>query len=239
MDQKCYSALLSNSWEAAKRPDGFIKPLSEWEESTKKIQIKMEIKMLKKIVLGTMFVILIGGLVTGAVIRTMDKTEQNEQQAGSGRGFGKSSTLETAQVSEGQGNGNGQGRSGSNGNGTSSAGRGRGGNGDGDGSDLLAEENSDHVWEPAYSGEVSAVSDDALTIETDSGESIIIEGRAWSYMQDQAFSIEQGDQVNFEGFYEDGEFKVSMIENLTTDMSIVLRDADGRPSWAGGGRGNL
>jgi hypothetical protein len=198
----------------------------------------MEREMLKKIVLGTMFVILVGGLATGAVIRTMDKTEQIEQQAGSGSGFGKNSALETAQVSEGQGNGNGQGGSGSNADELSSAGRGRGGNGDGDGPELLSEENSDHVWE-AYSGVVSAVSETALTIDIDDVESIIVDGRAWSYMQDQGFSIEQGDLVSFEGFYEDGEFKVSLIENLTTGTSIVLRDADGRPSWAGGGRGNL
>jgi hypothetical protein len=198
----------------------------------------MERKMLKKVVLGTMFVILAGGLATGAVIRTLDKTGQTEQQVGSGRGFGQSSTNENSQVSEGQGNGNGQGGTGSNGNSTSSASRGRGGNGDGDGPELLAEENSDHAWE-TYSGVVSAVSESALTIEIDNEESIIVDGRAWTYMQDQAFSIEQGDEVNFEGFYEDGEFKVSSIENLTTNMSIVLRDADGRPSWAGGGRGNL
>ena len=76
-------------------------------------------------------------------------------------------------------------------------------------------------------------------IETDVGESMVIEGRAWSYMQEQGFAIQQGDLVKYEGFYEDGEFKVSQIENLNTGESLVLRDASGRPSWAGGGKGNL
>ena len=193
--------------------------------------------MLKKIVVGTVFIIFIGALVTGAVIRTMDKTEQTALAAGSGSGNGRSTTLETDVVSAGQGNGNGRNGSGADGNGTTTSGRGNGSK-SGEGPELLAEENSDHVWD-AYSGVVAEVSDDALIIETNDGEMIIVEGRAWSYAQEQGFAIQQGDLVQFEGFYEDGEFKVSQIENVSTGESLVLRDASGRPSWAGGGKGNL
>ena len=104
--------------------------------------------------------------------------------------------------------------------------------------ELLAECESDHVGE-VYAGIVTEVSEDALNIETTDGESILVEGRAWSFAQEQGFDIQVGAQVQFEGFFEDNEFKVSVLENLTTGESILLRDAAGRPSWAGGGRGNL
>ncbi|OGO14807.1 MAG: hypothetical protein A2Z14_06160 [Chloroflexi bacterium RBG_16_48_8] len=193
--------------------------------------------MLKKIVLGTVFVVFVGALVTGAVIRTMDKTEQTASTTGSGRGNGENASIENEGISGGQGNGQGSGRSAESGNEVATTGRGKGGKG-GEGSELLAEENSDHVWEP-YSGVVTDVSEDILTIETDDGESIVVEGRAWAYAQDLGFAIQQGDLVQFEGFFEDDEFKVIWMENLTTSEPIVLRDASGRPSWAGGGKGNL
>jgi hypothetical protein len=196
-----------------------------------------EEKMLKKVVLGTVFVIFIGALITGAVIRTMDKADQTTLAAGSGNGNGRNTASESVGVSEGQGNGYGKKGSGTEGDEVGTSGRGRGGNG-GDGPELLAEESSDHIWD-AHSGIVTGVSEDALTIETDDGESIIVDGRAWSYAQEQGFSLQQGDLVQFEGFYEGGEFKVSRIDSLTTGESLVLRDASGRPSWAGGGKGNL
>jgi hypothetical protein len=193
--------------------------------------------MLKKIVLGTVFVIFIGALVTGAVIRTMDKSEQTALAAGSGSGNGRNTSLEDVRSSEGQGNGNGRNGSGADGNGITTSGRGNGSN-SGERSQPLAEEDSDHVWD-AYSGVVAEVSDDALIIESNDGAMIIVEGRAWSYAQEQEFTVQEGDRVQFEGFYEDGEFKVSQIENVSTGESLVLRDASGRPSWAGGGKGNL
>jgi hypothetical protein len=196
-----------------------------------------EIKMLKKIVLGTVFVVFVGALVTGAVIRTMDKTEQTAQGVQSGRGNSRNAPLENDEISEGQGNGYGRNVSEVNGNESANSGRGRGGNGGG-GAERLAKENSDHVWD-ATSGVVTAVSEDAWMIETDDRESIVVEGRAWSYAQEQGFAIQQGDLVQFEGFYEDDEFKVSWIENLSTGESLALRDSSGRPSWAGGGKGNL
>ena len=193
--------------------------------------------MLKKIVFGTMFVIFIGALITGAVIRTIDKAEQTALDKGSGRGNSWDASLEEVWISEGQGKGYGGKGSVTEGNELSTLGRGRGGNG-GEGSEPLAEDSSDHVWD-AYSGLVTAVSNDALTIRINDGELIIVEGRAWSYAQEQGFAIRQDDLVQLEGFYEEDEFKVSWLENVTTGESLILRDASGRPSWAGGGKGNV
>jgi hypothetical protein len=197
----------------------------------------MEKKMLKKIALGTIFVIFIGALITGAIIRTMDKAGQTTLVKDSGRGNSRNASPEEAVMSEGQGKGCGRNGSGVEVNELATSGRGRGGNG-GEGSEPFSEESSDHLWD-AYSGVVTAVSNDALTIRINDGESIIVEGRAWSYAQEQGFAIQQGDLVQFEGFYEEDEFKVSWMENVSTGESLILRDANGRPSWAGGGKGNV
>jgi hypothetical protein len=190
-----------------------------------------EKSMLKKVVLGTVFAVFIGALITGAVIRTMDKSHQTTTEVRAGGGNDRNTSLENTSNTENQGNGQGRGRS------TEDQDQARGGKGS-EGSRVLTEEESDHLWE-AYSGIVIEVSEEIVTIETREGEWIVVEGRAWSYAQEQGYYMQQGDQVQFEGFYENGEFKVSKLENLTTGESIVIRDASGRPSWAGGGWGNL
>ena len=204
--------------------------------------------MLKKIILGTVFVVFIGALITGAVIRTMDKSEQTAEEVGSSEGRGRNASLENSVVEANQGNqengqgngrGNGQGigRSGEVESESVTQGRGRGGNGEA-GSELLAEDESEHLWD-ATSGIVTEVTKEMVTIETDGEEVVVVEGRAWSFAQEQGYLIQQGDRVELEGFYEDGEYKASRIDNLSTGESIVLRDESGRPSWSGGARGNL
>jgi hypothetical protein len=55
-----------------------------------------------------------------------------------------------------------------------------------------------------------------------------------AYWQDFALAV--GHDVVVIGFYEDGEFKASTVENLATGASISLRDRSGRPLWSGRGR---
>jgi len=221
--------------------------------------------MLKKVVLGTVLAIFIGVLITGAVIRTMDKSEPTAAAAGSGGGNGRNVSLENTVLSEDQGYGQGGGRSTEDRSETAATGRGRGGersellvkeesdrvwdrsgevgseavvagrgaggNGGG-GFELLADEKNDYVWD-VYLGVVTDVAECTLTIETNDGELVIVEGQAWTFAQEQGYTIQQGDRVQIEGFYEDDEFKVSVIENLITGESVLLRDTNGRTSWAG------
>ena len=49
--------------------------------------------------------------------------------------------------------------------------------------------------------------------------------------------LQIGQDVRVSGYWEDDEFKATLLENLTTGHHIVLRDATGRPMWAGQGRG--
>jgi hypothetical protein len=84
---------------------------------------------------------------------------------------------------------------------------------------------------------VEVLDDSGLRLSAD-GETVTIQGRAWSYAQDAGLAVSTGDRLRLTGFYdESGLFEPGQIENLTTGQMVVLRDDGGRPLWAGGGRG--
>jgi hypothetical protein len=84
---------------------------------------------------------------------------------------------------------------------------------------------------------VETLDDSALRVSVD-GETVTIQGRAWSYAQDAGLMVSTSDRLRLIGFYdESGLFEPGRIENLTTGQVVVLRDDGGRPLWAGGGRG--
>jgi len=88
-------------------------------------------------------------------------------------------------------------------------------------------------WE-TVTGHVTVV-DSEMIVQTAEGEVVVGLGQAW-YREEAGFVLSVGDEVSVIGFYEDGEFKAGMIENLSTGETIVLRDETGRPMWAGQGR---
>jgi hypothetical protein len=75
-----------------------------------------------------------------------------------------------------------------------------------------------------------------LWVSTDQGD-ILIDGRSLSFALDSGFTSNVGDSVTLYGFYEDGDFEVIRINNLTTGQTTTLRDESGRPGWSGGGNG--
>lgn len=80
-------------------------------------------------------------------------------------------------------------------------------------------------------------SDSEILVRTVEGDEVLVGlGQAW-YREQAGFAIAVGDEVTVVGFYEDGEFKAATVENSTTGAAITLRDATGRPAWAG--QGNL
>jgi hypothetical protein len=87
-------------------------------------------------------------------------------------------------------------------------------------------------------GTVVSVDADALVVQTDSGEQIVVENRPWSFAQEQGFAAQPGDQVTLVGFYEDDTLEVGQIADASNGQSIQLRDETGRPMWAGRGRYN-
>jgi hypothetical protein len=175
--------------------------------------------MFKKIVIGALIIGLIGILVIGAINRTNAKTDNTEAR-GQGRGRGNEvTTYATNDGRRGQGgyaqdalNGRGQGR--------------------GNTSQAQA------VGGLTLQGTVVSVDNTMLLVQTSSGEQVTVENRPWQYALGTNFSAQVGDQVTLMGFYQSGVFEVSQMNNLTNGKSVVLRDATGRPGWAGRGQRN-
>lgn len=85
-------------------------------------------------------------------------------------------------------------------------------------------------------GHVTSVDESALVIRLSSGELVIVENRPWWFAQAQGFSAAVGDEVVLTGFFEGEEFETGQLANITTDLVIKIRQENGRPLWAGGGR---
>jgi hypothetical protein len=191
--------------------------------------------MLKKVVLSTLFIGLIGILVTGAVIRTIDKTERVAEAYGYGRGQGEAVNRAQGGLGQGQRRDNGQVGAYVAGG----AGRGRGGYGrqgleDAPGDQTGTGQAQVEEWLTIQSTVVS-VDADTLVVQTLSGQQVTVENRAWWFAQEQGFSAQVGDQVTLVGFYEGDDFEVGRIENATNGQTVLVRDENGRPLWAGRG----
>jgi len=204
--------------------------------------------MLKKVVFGIILIGLSTVLVVGAINRTSDLSERSEastersrgaeggernksaEEGSQGNQYGRSNARdekvtieEVSSISQGNGNG------GSGGRGNNSR--------DVVGGEVGTDQTEAQEW-ITVEGYVGLISEDALTVVLSDGEEILVEGRAWRFAQENEFSTEIGHRFSITGFYEDGEFKAGLIVDLTTDLSITLRQESGRPSWArwSGGR---
>lgn len=161
-----------------------------------------------------------------------ENDQRSENQNSDGYGKNRKSAEAVPTGYQGNQSGNGQGINGGEGN-----------NGNGNPS---AERSGDNIGEAAnyaedwltLEGIVSEWnSEDVLVILTDNSQ-YLLEGRAWSFAQENGFSLDIGDGLVLRGFYEDEDFEVGSIHNLSDDQYILLRDENGRPMWAGNGRWN-
>ena len=85
-------------------------------------------------------------------------------------------------------------------------------------------------------GSVSSVTSDALVVQTVDGQEIVIEARAWRFIQEQGFQAQVGDNLTLTGFYEGEDLEIGQIDNASSGQSVLIREENGRPLWAGGGR---
>jgi hypothetical protein len=85
-------------------------------------------------------------------------------------------------------------------------------------------------------GTVVNVDSYALVVETAGGEEIVVDGRAWRFVQEQGFSVHAGDVVSLVGFYEGEDLEVGKIDSITSGQTVQIREESGRPLWAGRGR---
>ncbi len=181
--------------------------------------------MTKKIGFGVLLAGLIGILMVGAIIRTVDKTGQVAEARGSqsGQGYGRVADgaaegcdEENSGAAQGQGYRAGQGQE-------------PAGDGTGTGQAQVDE------W-LTLEGIVVSVDGDALVVQTDSGEQVVVENRPWWFAQEGGFSARVGDQVTLVGFYENDDLEVGQIRNVTSGQAVRIREESGRPLWAGRGR---
>jgi len=172
--------------------------------------------MSKKIVLGGVLIALIGILVAGAVIRTLDKTGNVAEARGGRGGNGRAEGSAAGQTVNGLMD--------------------RSGAADVAGNEPASPASLASVDEwLTFQGTVSSVSEDALTVSTSEGE-LLVENRPWLFAQEQGFAAAVGDELTLTGFYEDDAVEVGRIYNTTTGKSVDIRDENGRPLWAGRGR---
>jgi hypothetical protein len=177
--------------------------------------------MLKKIILGTVFVGLIAFLVAGAINRTQDKTEDSVEAAGLGRGQQRTDNNVEAhqpgadyQLTGGQGNrGGGQ-------------------------STAEYERQYPNYQEPidewlTISGTVTQVPAEGVDLVMETADGELVVGTGPSAMVEQGFDVQIGDELEVMGYWEDDELKAAEITLLATDQTIVLRDEWGRPVWSG------
>jgi hypothetical protein len=85
-------------------------------------------------------------------------------------------------------------------------------------------------------GAVTWVDSNGLTLQSSGGGEVAVENRPWWFAQEQGFSAQVGDQVAFVGFYENDDFEVGQITNMTSGQTVPIREDSGRPLWAGRGR---
>jgi hypothetical protein len=156
--------------------------------------------MLKKVIVGTLFIGLIAVLVIGAIYRTMDKSQDARNSFGRGRGLSES-RVAAVPVDQRQGQAQDQVRE----------------------------------WLTLI-GTVERIDESTLIIGLASGEPITVEGRPWRYALEQGFSAAVGDRLIVTGFYDGEVFEVGQLANSTSDQTLNIRQDNGRPLWAGGGR---
>jgi len=208
--------------------------------------------MLKKIVLGALALGLIAILTIGAVNRTNSKsseqsstrrgqtsevaagqgTQVEQRGGGGGQGRGRQETSPQALPSQPQGR---QGGGGQGGRGQLDSGvQGQEGLGQGRGYGQLPE-GTTQSWQ-LVPGVIVSVADDLLTVKTNSGQMIEVEGQPLMYLLSQGYVPQVGSQVTLAGFDEAGEFKVGELTDHTGNQKVKLRDQSGRPMWSGRGQ---
>jgi len=208
--------------------------------------------MLKKIVLGALALGLIAILTIGAVNRTNSKSSEQsstrrgqttavaagpgaqveQRGGGGGQGRGRQETSPQALPSQPQGR---QGGGGQGGRGQLDSGvQGQEGLGQGRGYGQLPE-GTTQSWQ-LVPGVIVSVADDLLTVKTNSGQMIEVEGQPLMYLLSQGYVPQVGSQVTLAGFDEAGEFKVGELTDHTGNQKVKLRDQSGRPMWSGRGQ---
>jgi hypothetical protein len=190
--------------------------------------------MLKKIAVGVLIVVVIGAVGVGIIdaaqgrsvaaqtvaaqsnVATAQGTAVNGQGQGYGRGSGQGQSQSRSQGRDQQGNSNGTGGQGQTQNpnpGTPQA------------------NVTDWV---TVKGTVNSFDGVGVSVITVEGAPLWVQFGQSRYVSAQGVTFTAGDHLTVNGFEENGQFQAGMVVNDTTGQTLNLRDATGRPLWAGG-----
>ncbi len=206
--------------------------------------------MAKKIIMGVLFLGLVGALAVGAVNRTVAKSADTNSTEQRGAGWARSQEDGTVLAANPESRGGrnqavadetyvaGQGGQGQReplntqqGGGRNSQTAGSQGN--------QARGNSSQVSVlPAqtFEGIVLSVDDSQMTLLTEQGE-VALADRAWRFALEQGFMAEVGQRVRVNGYDENGVFAPAQMLNVSTQQQIDVREQSGQPLWSGGSGG--
>ncbi len=187
--------------------------------------------MLKKVLMGMLAVVVIGAVVVGVADALTGKSVA--AQAAAAQGVAQSTTAQTQAVA---GNGQGNGGQGQVQTGTQTQGQGRGNGGQGQTTNTTPGTPQANITQTVtIAGVVQSFDGVGISVITDDGAPLWVQLGQSRYVSAQGAVYTAGDHVTVTGFYENGQFQASSVVNDTTGQTLTLRDASGRPLWAGGG----
>ena len=162
--------------------------------------------MIKRIFMWIVYGAIVGLLIFGAANRTAAKTDQNTL-------FGRADVIAEDDQR-------------------------RGGSGNPESSSEFGytdhEENpEEHDW-VSLNGQIILVDGRILEVQSESYGILEISGRSWRFAQAAGYLPAAGNEVILDGFFENGEFEVSTIQDLSAGQIVFLRDESGHPLWNGG-----
>ena len=200
--------------------------------------------MAKKVLMGMLIVVVIGAVVVGVADALTGKSVAAQAAA-------QSATQTQAVAGNGQGYAGGQGQTQTQtGTGTQPQGQGqgyRGGQGTSNGAGGPGQTTNPNPGTPqanitqtvTIAGVVQSFDGVGLSVITDDGAPLWVQLGQSRYVSAQGVTFTANDHITATGFYENGQFQAISVVNDTTGQTLTLRDASGRPLWAGGnGRSN-
>jgi hypothetical protein len=90
----------------------------------------------------------------------------------------------------------------------------------------------------SYSGTLTAIKNSRMTIELDDGTSLSFKTGQPRFFRNQGVDFSIGEQIEVVGFYREGNFNAGDVTQLSTGITVMLLDPNGRPLWAGPGNNN-
>ncbi len=187
--------------------------------------------MLKKVLMGMLVVVVIGAVVVGVADALTGKSVAAQTLAAQAASPGAAQTQAAAGYGQGQAQGQGQGY--------------RGGQGTSNGAGRQGATTNPNPGTPqanitqtvTIAGVVQSFDGVGLSLSTDDGAPLWVQLGQSRYVSAQGVTFNAGDHVTATGFYENGQFQASVVVDDTTGQTLTLREASGRPLWAGGGNG--